>query len=117
MNDYLLIDQIIESYHENYSLKACIMVGEDTDTLLSAEHYNYEAPSTMPWYTVGGPSAYQSLLDAGGGTICGLIEMDICISLLYPCSDYSYQKRSNQIASAFNKFSNNRHIYLSLIHI
>jgi hypothetical protein len=108
LNDFKRIDNVIESYYENYSIKACIMVGEDTDTALAADTDYLELPSTVPWYTTGGESSY---------TICetGIIgephQMDICVSLIYPTSDLDYQTKKSQIISVFNKFSVHRHVY------
>jgi hypothetical protein len=107
-NDFKLIDNIIESYYDNYSIKACIMVGEDTNTALAADTDYMEGPSTVPWYTIGGESSY---------TMCetGIIgeshQMDICISLIYPTSDLDYQTKKSQIISVLNKFSAHRHVY------
>jgi len=77
LNDFKLIDNVIESYYENYSIKACIMVGEDTDTALSSDTDYMEGPSTVPWYTTGGESSYEM---GEHGIIGATHQMDICIS-------------------------------------
>ena len=106
-NDFKLIDNIIESYYENYSIKACIMIGEDTNTALSADTDYMELPSTVPWYTTGGESSYT--MDETGIKY-KTYQMDICISLIYPTSDQDYTTKKSQIISVFNKFSH-RHVY------
>ncbi len=108
LNDFKLIDNVIESYYENYSIKACIMVGEDTDTALSSDTDYMEGPSTVPWYTTGGESSYEM---GEHGIIGATHQMAICISLIYPTSDLDYQIKKSQIISVFNKFSVHRHIY------
>lgn len=108
LNDFKLIDNIIESYYENYSIKACVMIGEDTNTALAGDTDYMELPSSVPWYTTGGESSY---------TMCetGIIgenhHMNICVSLIYPTSDQDYQTKKSQIISVFNKFSTHRHVY------
>lgn len=108
INDYKKIDQVIESYYNSNSLKACIMVGEDIDTALSGDIDFQEIPSTVPWYTTGLENGY-TISEAG---VHGLpYEIKICISLIYPTSDLDYTVKASQIISAFNKFANNRDIY------
>ena len=111
INDFRKIDQIIENYYENYTIKACIMVGEDIDTALYCDkHYN-EAPSTIPWETIGGESRYY--FDEKGCTSSGEYAnytFEICISLIYP-THFSFNfKKSLEIAKVFLKFSRNRKI-------
>jgi len=108
INDFKKIDNIIESYYENYTVKACIMVGEDTDTALAGDTDHEENPSTVPWYTTGGEDSYTMSED---GIIQGPQMMDICVSLIYPTSDLDYQTKKSQIISVFNKFSVHRHVY------
>jgi hypothetical protein len=107
-NFYTGIDDIMEDYYDDYSIKACIMVGEDINTPLASDMDYCEAPSTVPWYTTGGTSSYTMSED---GIIQGPQLMDICISLLYPTSDLDYQTKKSQIISVFNKFSMHRHVY------
>jgi hypothetical protein len=106
-NDFKLIDNIMESYYDNYSIKACIMVGEDTNTALSGDIDYIEGPSTVPWDTTGGESSYTM---CETGIISESHQMDICISLIYPTSDQDYQTKKSQIIFVFNKFSH-RHVY------
>jgi len=108
LNDFKVIDNIIESYYENYSIKACIMVGEDTDTAISGDMDHIEGPSTVPWYTTGGEEAYEI---SGRGVLQTSNNMDICISLIYPTNDLDYATKKSQIISVFNKFSVQRHVY------
>lgn len=108
INDFKDIDNIIESYYENNSVKACIMVGEDTDTALCGDTDFNEAPSTVPWYTTGGEDSYTI---GKYGVMQGPQQMDICVSLIYPTSDLDYQTKKSQIISVFNKFSIHRHVY------
>lgn len=108
-NDFQQIDKIIENYYENYTIKACMMVGEDIDTAKGADWDYNEAPSTAPWYTIGGENSYY--IDENGDiSIDNPHKMDICISLVYPTSTLSYFRKSMQIISVFNKFSKNRDI-------
>ncbi len=111
MNDFRKIDQIIEGYYKNYTIKACIMVGEDIDTALYCDwHYN-EAPSTIPWETIGGESRYY--FDEQNGCKSGKsgnYTFEICVSLIYPTHFSSNFKKSLQIAKVFLKFSRNRKI-------
>jgi len=108
INDFKEIDNIIESYYENHSVKACIIVGEDTDTALAGDTDHNEMPSTVPWYTTGGEDSYTMSED---GIIQGSQMMDICISLIYPTNDLDYHTKKSQIISVFNKFSMHRHVY------
>jgi len=100
-NDYKKIDQIIEKYHGRYNIEACIMVGEDIDTALSGDCNYMEKPSTVPWFTTGGEDAYEI---SEQGVVCKSYVMDICISLIYPTHELSYQTKKSQIVSAFGKF-------------
>jgi len=115
MNNFRKIDQIIESYYENYSIRACIMVGEDIDTAKCADWDFVESPSTTPWETVGGESRYY-IDEKDDVRYCGLAgtySIDICISLLYPTHAYSFPRKVIQIVKVFNKFSENRDISYS----
>ncbi|MBE3122551.1 MAG: hypothetical protein IMZ58_10155 [Thermoplasmata archaeon] len=115
MNDFRKIDQVIESYYDKYSIKACIMVGEDIDTAKCADWDYLEAPSTTPWETIGGESRYyfdeNGDVHSSGGT--GNYSIDICISLLYPTHECSFPLKVMQIVRAFYKFSKNRDIFYS----
>ena len=106
-NDYRKIDQIIEMYYDLYKIKACIMVGEDTDTALGGHNNYMKKPSIVPWFTTGGKDCYEI---SEHGIICQPYIMDICISLLYPTSNLDYNFKKSQIIYAFFKFSNNRDI-------
>jgi hypothetical protein len=107
-NDFKKIDNDIERYHGLYDIKACIMVGEDLDTALAGDCDYMEKPSIVPWFTVGGEDAYK-LSDQG--VVCQPYVMDICISLIYPTHDFSYQTKKAQIISAFDKFCTQRGEY------
>ena len=107
MNDFRKIDQVIESYYENYTIKACIMVGEDIDIALGADCDYNEQPSTVPWYTTGGENAYE-IVEAGINL--RPYQTDICISLIYPTSEQCYLRKTLQIVKVFNKFSKNRDV-------
>jgi len=109
-NEYLKIDEIIEHYYSLYSIKACIMVGEDLDTALSGDCDYMEQPSVVPWFTTGGTGAYET---SEQGIICKPYKMDICISLIYPTHELDYQTKKLQIIDSFVKFSNNRAIKFS----
>jgi hypothetical protein len=115
MNEFRKIDQVMESYFENYSIKACIMVGEDIDTAKHADGDYMEAPSVTPWETVGGESRYH--IDENGDVRyngeAGNYSIDICISLLYPTHACSFPIKVLQIVRAFYKFSINRDITYS----
>jgi hypothetical protein len=104
-NDYRLIDQIIEMYYDLYNIKACIMVGEDTDTALGGHNNYMKKPSIVPWFTTGGEDCYEI---SENKVICKPYVMDICISLLYPTSELDYSIKKSQLIYAFNKFSDNR---------
>lgn len=110
INDFKKIDNIIESYYEACKIKACIMVGEDTDTALGSDINYNDAPSTVPWHTLGGESAYEI---GEHGVVGDFHQMDVCVSLLYPTSDLSYYKKSSQLVSVFEKFSKNRDFYFT----
>jgi len=106
-NEYQRIDQTIEKYYRLYKIKACIMVGEDTDTVLAGDSDYMEKPSIVPWFTTGGVDAYEVSEQA---IVSRPYEMDICISLMYPTHDLDYQTKKSQIISAFDKFSIQRHV-------
>ena len=108
-NDYKKIDQIIEKYYELYEIKACIMVGEDTDTALGGDSGYMKKPSTVPWFTIGGEHTYKI---SEQGIVCQPYKMDICISLIYPTNDLDYETKRTQIIDAFNKFSSQRYVAL-----
>ena len=106
-NEYQTIDQTIERYYRLYKIKACIMVGEDTDTAFGGDSDYMEKPSIVPWYTIGGVDAYEV---SEQGIVSRPYEMDICISLMYPTNDLDYQTKKSHIIAAFYKFSNQRHV-------
>ena len=106
-NEYQKIDQTIERYYRVYKIKACIMVGEDTDTAFGGDSDYMEKPSIVPWYTIGGVDAYEV---SEQGIVSRPYEMDICISLMYPTHDLDYQTKKSHIIAAFNKFSNQQHV-------
>lgn len=109
-NDFRKIDQIIEAYYEIYKIKACMMVGEDTDTALGGDYDYMEKPSTIPWSTTGGEDKYEV---SEQGVVCKPYAMDICISLLYPTHNLDYQTKKTHIIFAFEKFSTQRNISCS----
>ncbi len=106
-NDYEVIDQIIEDYYQKYEIKACIMVGEDTNTPLAGDCDYMEKPSTVPWFTIGGREAYEK---TSQGIISKPYKMDICVSLLYPTHAQDYFSKKWQIINAFEKFGKQRNI-------
>jgi len=116
-NDFKEIDIIIEGYKP----EAVIMVGEDIDTALAAEFENIEQPSAVPWSTLGGENSYHILeeSDFDSNQEHGPLEgksilydrpykIDVLVSFIYPVSTLSYDERSNQIISLFNRFSTGR---------
>ena len=116
INDFRKIDTIIE---KNYSdsgkkLKATIMVGEDMQTasngdLISHDNVTIERLSTMPWYTLGGTSSYQTKEPGSDYVILPYeSKMDILVSVIYPTHSLDYKTKSQQIVSVFNKFSKDR---------
>ncbi len=114
-NFYEKIDVTIETYYQKYEIKTCLMVGEDLSTPLAGDIDHMEKPSIVPWSTIGGKDGYESNKQ---GIISKEYKMDICISLLYPTSEKSYNSKKSQIISAFEKFSNNRaNNYFSTINI
>jgi hypothetical protein len=127
INDFREIDEIIEDYYSKSGgrLKASIMVGEDMDTALTADLFSEafsaaESPSTAPWSTTGGENltglyipgeedTYTIDLYEGGDLVSSHKQMiNIAISLIYPTHSLSYQTKSSQIISVFDKFSENR---------
>ena len=104
-NDFKMIDETIEMYYELYDIKACLLVGEDTNTALGGHNYYMIKPSVVPWFTTGKEDSYET---SDQGIICKPYITDICISLLYPTSTLDYQTKKAQIIFAFEKFSNNR---------
>jgi len=105
-NTYQQIDNIIETTYNNHSVKACIMVGEDLNTALGGDCDHLEQPSTLPWSTLGGTTTYELTQQ---GIICKPTTLNICISLLYPTHDLSYEQKKSSIISAFHKFTIQRH--------
>jgi hypothetical protein len=106
-NDYHLIDQLIENTYRTHPIKACIMVGEDLNTALGGDCDYLEQPSTLPWSTLGGTTAYES---TDQGIICKPTTLQICISLLYPTHTLPYEQKKASIIYAFHKFTSQRHI-------
>jgi hypothetical protein len=106
-NDYRLIDQLIENTYRTHPIKACIMVGEDLNTALGGDCDYLEQPSTLPWSTLGGTTAYES---TNQGIICKPTILQICISLLYPTHTLPYEQKKASIIFAFYKFTNQRHV-------
>ncbi|HUS98936.1 MAG TPA: hypothetical protein VMY59_01285 [Candidatus Thermoplasmatota archaeon] len=106
-NDYQLIDQLIEDAYRTYPIKACIMVGEDLNTALAGDCDYLEQPSTLPWSTLGGTTAYET---TDQGIICKPTTLQICISLLYPTHTRPYEQKKASIIYAFHKFTSQRHI-------
>jgi hypothetical protein len=105
-NNYQHIDNIIETTYNNHPVKACIMVGEDLNTALGGDCDYLEQPSTLPWSTLGGTTTYELTEQ---GIICKPTTLNICISLLYPTHDLSYEQKKSSIISAFHKFTIQRH--------
>jgi len=104
-NTYQHIDSIIENAYQNHPLKACIMVGEDLSTALGGDCDNLEQPSTLPWSTLGGNTTYET---TEHGVICKPITLQICISLLYPTHNLSYELKKSSLIAAFHKFTSQR---------
>ena len=109
-NNYNTIDKIIEKYYELYPIKACILVGEDTDTALGGHNNYMMKPSVVPWFTTGGEYSYEI---SERGIICQPYNVDICISLLYPTNSLDYQIKKSQIIYAFEKFSKQRNFSIN----
>jgi hypothetical protein len=105
-NTYQHIDTIIETTYNNHPVKACIMVGEDLSTALGGDSDYLEQPSTLPWSTLGGTTSYELTEQ---GIICKPTTIHICISLLYPTHELSYEQKKSSIISAFHKFTIQRH--------
>jgi hypothetical protein len=105
-NDYQQIDTIIETLNNNHTVKACIMVGEDLNTALGGDTNYLEQPSTLPWATLGGTIAYET---ADQGIISKPTTIHICISLLYPPQQLSYEQKKASLIFAFQKFTTQRH--------
>ena len=104
-NNYLEIDNTIESYFLSYQIKACIMVGEDIDTPLGGSNNNMKQPSIVPWATIGGEEAYEI---NENGVVCKEYKIQILISLIYPTSSLGFITKKTQIVNVFNKFSLDR---------
>jgi hypothetical protein len=105
-NTYQQIDNIIETTNNNHPVKACIMVGEDLNTALGGDCDYLEQPSTLPWSTLGRTTTYELTTQ---GIICKPTTLNICISLLYPTHDLSYEQKKSSIISVFHKFTIQRH--------
>ena len=103
-NNYHKIDSIIESYYNIYSIKACILVGEDIDTPLAGTYNDFVKPSTVPWSTIEPYTISDDLI------VSKFYQIQICISLIYPTFDTKFEEKKNQIISAFHKFTFNRNI-------
>jgi hypothetical protein len=105
-NDYQQIDTKIETLNNNHTVKACIMVGEDLNTALGGDSDYLEQPSTLPWTTLGGTTAYET---ADQGIISKPTTIHICISLLYPPQQLPYEQKKASLIFAFHKFTTQRH--------
>lgn len=106
-NTYQFIDHLIEITYNNHPLKACLMVGEDLNTPLAGDRDYLEQPSILPWATLGETTAYQT---SDQGIICTPTKTDLCISLLYPTSDQSYEQKKSSLLFAFHKFTYQRQV-------
>jgi len=104
-NDYQTIDTIIETHNNNHTLNACLMVGEDLDTALAGDTDYLEQPSTLPWASLGGSSAYTCTEQ---GIIAKPTTMHLCVSLLYPPHQLSYEQKKTCLLFAFHKFTTQR---------
>jgi hypothetical protein len=102
-NNYEYIDYLTETYHQKDDIKACLMVGEDLNTPLAGDCNYMEQPSSVPWSTT---NSYET---SDQGIICKPYTVDICISLLYPTHELSYETKKADLISAFTKFSTQRH--------
>lgn len=105
-NNYQQIDLLIETINQNHTVKACIMVGEDINTALAGDTNYLEQPSTLPWATLGGTTAYET---TDQGIIAKPATIHICISLLYPPQTLPYEQKKEFILFAFHKFTTQRH--------
>jgi hypothetical protein len=104
-NTYQAIDKIIETTYTTHPLRACIMVGEDLNTPLGGDCDYLEQPSTLPWSTIGHNTSYQN---TDQGIVCTPTTHQLCISLLYPTHDLSYDQKKSQLITAFHKFTTHR---------
>ncbi len=82
------------------------MVGEDLNTALGGDTDYLEQPSTLPWTTLGGTTAYET---TDQGIISKPTTIHICISLLYPPQQLSYEQKKASLIFAFHKFTTQRH--------
>jgi hypothetical protein len=105
-NTYQQIDTLIETQHATHPLKACIMVGEDLNTALGGDIDYLEQPSTLPWTSLGGTSAYET---TEKGITAKPTTQHICISLLYPPQQLPYEQKKSFLISAFEKFTTQRY--------
>jgi hypothetical protein len=105
-NNYQQIDNLIETMNQNNTVKACIMVGEDLNTALAGDTDYLEQPSTLPWATLGGTTAYES---TDQGITAKQTTIQLCISLLYPPQTLPYEQKKESILFAFHKFTTQRH--------
>jgi hypothetical protein len=105
-NTYQHIDTLIENTYTNHPVKACLMVGEDLSTPLGGDCDYLEQPSILPWSTLGGTTSYDS---TDQGIICKPSTYHICVSLLYPTHDLSYEQKKSSLISALHKFTVQRH--------
>lgn len=104
-NTYQHIDHLIETIYQNHPLKACLMVGEDLDTPLAGDTDALEQPSTLPWATLGESTGYTR---TDHGILCTPTTIHLCISLLYPTAERTYEQKKSSLLAAFHKFTTQR---------
>jgi hypothetical protein len=114
-NTYQDIDALLENLSLNHPVKACIMVGEDLSTPLGGDSEYLEQPSSLPWSTLGGTTAYEI---KDHSVVCRPTTYHLCISLLYPTHSLPYDDKKAQLVFAFHKFTAQRHtVYPSTIRV
>lgn len=114
------IREKIKTEHKINHIKAVIIVGEDTETILNVETLDKkEVPSVFLWSDLDEDLGYSSytilpsmsadeidnILKNSGSTVTKPSMPEVTVSLLYP-SISEYEEKKEKIISAFDKFSN-----------
>ncbi len=115
---------IIREHYHSSKILAAIVVGEDTDTPLDAEKPYIEVPSVCFWSELDEPIYLSSHANTTGKWVqpdVGVEELnelllgtwvdtiahkpDVCVSLIYPTAEWSYEEKRVKLITTFQKFS------------
>lgn len=133
------IRKVIRKSYRSGGIYAAFVIGEDTETLLSADASGQETPSIVPWAVLNEnfslwwresnksvrikvtPTVRPDQLDyffkEHAGSMTSPHTPNVAVSLLYPTKTHSFTTKKDWIIDALSKFSENREmVYENDIH-